>query len=100
VRSSPFPFPFPFQAAVLHPEQTSSQPVATSGEDSKNDGGPQITPRAAAITSSSQPNGAYSSASGSSAGISSSASSSAKPGSVPPAPIFSSEARSLSNSWP
>ena len=33
-------------------------------------------------------------------GISSSASSSAKPGSVPPAPIFSSEARSASNSWP
>ncbi len=35
-----------------------------------------------------------------SSGISSSASSSAKPGSVPPAPIFSSEARSASNSCP
>jgi hypothetical protein len=41
----------------------------------------------------------YSSAS-SSSGSSSSASSSAKPGSVPPAPIFSSDARSASNSCP
>ena len=35
-----------------------------------------------------------------SSGIARSASSSAKPGSVPPAPIFSSDARSASNSWP
>jgi HAD domain in Swiss Army Knife RNA repair proteins len=42
----------------------------------------------------------YSSPSVSSSGSSSSASSSAKPGSVPPAPIFSSEARSASNSCP
>jgi hypothetical protein len=40
----------------------------------------------------------YSSSSGASTGSSSSASSSAKPGSVPPAPIFSSDARSASNS--
>jgi hypothetical protein len=40
----------------------------------------------------------YSSSSGTSTGSSSSASSSAKPGSVPPAPIFSSDARSASNS--
>jgi len=44
--------------------------------------------------------GGYCSSTGSSSGSCSSASSSAKPGSVPPAPIFSSEARSASNSCP
>ena len=42
----------------------------------------------------------FCSGAGSSSGTSSSASSSTKPGSLSPAPIFSSEARSASNSWP
>jgi hypothetical protein len=49
---------------------------------------------------SAEPAGSGYSSASSSSGSSSSASSSAKPGSVPPAPIFSSEARSASNSCP
>jgi len=55
---------------------------------------------AAQLTQWAQALRTYSSSPSPSSGSSSSASSSAKPGSVPPAPIFSSEARSASNSCP